>query len=498
MSVRALFGRPLNSITHVDFLRLPGIITTEVVETDDLLSVLAEVAEPITICPNCGKEGKLKGDGAPSQGFWDIPHGKPCWVTLRKQRYKCDACHKQCTHDLDCLPAPKAHVTTRLKERIHFLLDLNITYTDISGITGLAERTIRDIRNRRDDERAKALDKCDKCKAERMIGLECISSGFVGLDNWKHGKRKKMRGIFVDVLMGIPIDLFPDVTQKTLVIEIGAYLAAHPEVRVIVIDMDKGFRDVIQKNFPWLIIIVDHYHVKQALEKRVSRICDDMAEAAVKVEDPRDMPGPGNLFEEDFSSQGHKPQKAIKQKKLASELKVFRKVFMKRPEDRNERDNDLIRAWAATYPLLEKVLDRRDAFYRIWSAAKSSQDAQSKFDEWTHSLTEDHAETPERVTQNAGDVDKISSQLAEMYGSFVDMVQRWRKEIFAFFDFSERPTNAFTESMVREVKAWNDAGRYVSFPVLRERFRYYKPKARRSKRAPSPVSTVDHERETSA
>jgi transposase len=498
MTARALFGRPLNSITHTDFLRLPGIITTEVVEADGLVLVQAEVAEPITICPNCGQDGKLKGDGAPTQSFWDFPHGNPCYVTLRKQLYTCDACHKPCTHNLDFLAAPKARLTARLRDCIHSLLDLGMTYSNISGITGPAERTIRDIRDERDAERAKTLEKCDECQAERAIGLKCLSSGFIGLDNWKHGKRKKMRGILTDIVRRIPIDLFSAVTKKTLVQEFGAYLAAHPEVRVIVIDMDKGFREVIQKKFPWLIIVVDNYHVKQALEKRVSRICDDMAEAAVTAEEPQDIPANGNLFGEDASPQGCKAKKvkSKKQKKLASLLKKYRKVFMKKPDDRTPLDAELIRACAASYPLLERVLERRDAFYRIWETEKSSEDAQSKFNEWKQSLTKDIAQPIEQVTKNSEHVDQISEQLAQMYRSFVDMIQSWRKEIFAFFDFPERPTNAFTESMVREVKAWNNAGRYVSFPVLRERFRYYEPKAMRSKPTSSPTSILDHDRET--
>ena len=77
MSVRALFNRPLNSVAHVDYLDLPGIITTQIQETDEQISVKAEEAEQMNKCPNCGKEGTLKGDGSPPQGFWDRPDGKP-------------------------------------------------------------------------------------------------------------------------------------------------------------------------------------------------------------------------------------------------------------------------------------------------------------------------------------------------------------------------------------------------------------------------------------
>ena len=96
MSVHGLFNRPLNSVAHVDYLDLPGIITTQIQETDEQISVKAEEAEQMNKCPNCGKEETLKGDGSPSQGFRDRPDGKPHWVTLRKQIYECSVCHETC------------------------------------------------------------------------------------------------------------------------------------------------------------------------------------------------------------------------------------------------------------------------------------------------------------------------------------------------------------------------------------------------------------------
>ena len=59
MSVHGLFNRPLNSVAHVDYLDLPGIITTQIQETDEQISVKAEEAEQMNKCPNCGKEETL-------------------------------------------------------------------------------------------------------------------------------------------------------------------------------------------------------------------------------------------------------------------------------------------------------------------------------------------------------------------------------------------------------------------------------------------------------
>ena len=128
---------------------------------------------------------------------------------------------------------------------------------------------------------------------------------------------------------------------------------------------------------------------------------------------------------------------------------------MKNPKDRAKRDGELIKAWSATYPLLAEILDRRDALYRIWDTATCARDARRQFIAWLRSLSPDAAKN---------------------YAPFIRMVLKWRNEIAAYFDFPEHPTNAFTEAMVREVKHWNDAGRWVSFKVLRARFESYVPK----------------------
>ncbi len=477
MSVRKLFNRPLNSIAHVDYLHLPGIITTDVEDGDKIIVVAAEVAAPVTKCPRCDAIESLQGDGAPLQGFWDGPDGRPRWVTLKKQVYRCKACDVSCTHDLPFLPTPKAQVTTRLVDFILSLMDLGITYSDIARITGPDERTIRDIRDKRDAERA-----------SNPVRRYTV---FLGLDDWQHGDLRKKRAIFVDVGNKMPINLFETCKAEDsiahakpvsgtngigfgqernrvciigLARELTQYLAMHPEARVIVIDMSNPFRNVLRKNCPQLVIVIDHFHVKQELEKLISKICDELAEV-VAAENPQSVPQQQNIFGDQGTPQSPKRKrtKTTKEKRLAKKLKKYRKIFMQSPEKRSGREKKSIKAWAASYPMLADILDRRDAFYHIWDTAQSSEDAEAQFDAWRASLS------------------NIGPDIAQKYSPFIATVENWRKEIFAYFDFPERPDNAFTEAMVREVKSWDDAGRHVSFEVLRSRFQYYVPKSKKGK-----------------
>jgi len=253
MSARRLFNRPKDSVAHVDFLHYAGVITTSFEETAEKILIEAEVSEPISICLHCGKKGTLVGNGTETQRFWDLPCGtKPCWVTFTKQLYKCSHCGKPLGRTLPFLPAPKSQISPRLIDHIYELIDEGVNYTKIAQWTGPGDSTIRDIRDKRDAERA-------------INRLTRTTSGFLGLDDWQHGRRRKMRGILVDVVNRMPITLFEQITHDVLKEKLGEYLATHPEVKVIVIDMSDTFHPFLQQHFPRIIIVIDHFHVKQAL-----------------------------------------------------------------------------------------------------------------------------------------------------------------------------------------------------------------------------------------
>lgn len=444
MSAHSLFNRPKDSVAHVDFLYYPGVITTSFKETDEKILIEAEVSEPIAVCPNCGKNGTLIGNGTETQYFWDTQGGiKPCWVNFRKQLYECRSCGKTSGRNLPFLPAPKSQISPRLISYIYALIDEGINYTTIARWTGPDESTIRDIRNKRNAERA-------------ISRLTRTTSGFLGLDDWQHGRRRKMRGILVDVMNRMPVTLFERITHDVLKEKLGEYLATHPEVRVIVIDMSDTFRPFLRKYFPRLIIVIDHFHVKQELEKKITEICEGLAESVAPVKQ-ENIPKQQNLLgESDTPKPSSKVAKKEKTNPLAKEFRKFRKVWMKKPGERTKRDENLIKAWAATFPLFTEILERRDAIYRIYEDARSGRDAKLRFFAWRRQL---------------------SADAAKQYEPFIQMVSTWGKEIAAYFDFPERPNNAFTEAMVREVKRWNDAGRWVSFEVLRARFESYVPKS---------------------
>lgn len=475
MSARKLFNRPLNSVAHVDYLNLPGIITIDVKHGDKSTDVEAEVGEPLTICPKCGAVDTLKGAGAPSQSFWDRPDGKPRWVTLKKQDYRCTACHKPCPHDLAFLPSPKAQITTRLVTYIISLIDLGLTYTSIAEITGPDESTIRDIR--------------DKNDAERALSPKFVYTEILALDDWQHGRRRQKYAMLVAPLLKKTIDLFetcrskdwtergklvrakdgslrqrPDRFIVGLANELKQYLSKHPEARVMVIDMCDPFRTILRRDHPQLLMVVDPYHVKQLLEKKMPDICDQLAQAEFIETTPSD-PRQQNLF----GGQGTLPisdaerTKSTDEKRLAKMFKKYRTVAKDAPEGPIGREKECIKAWSATYPMLADILDRRDAFYRLWASAESTEDAKKKYDAWVASLWE------------------LGPDVAQVFAGFVATVLEWREEIFAYFDVPEKPSNGFTESMVGVVKRWNAIAKHESFPVLRHKFQHYEPKSKQGR-----------------
>jgi transposase len=153
--------------------------------------------------------------------------------------------------------APSAIVT----ELILLLIDAGYTNTDIARITGPDESTVRRIRDKRDSVQVVPAHRHPE---------------FLGVDEWKHCDQREMRAILVDVGNKMPVDLFDACKADNLALEPKRLLVAHPEVRAIVIDMSGAFRNLLQKGFPDLIIVVDHYHVKQALESAFP--CTPLAE----------------------------------------------------------------------------------------------------------------------------------------------------------------------------------------------------------------------------
>lgn len=446
MTARRLFTRPRDSVAHVDFLNYPGVITTSFEETDEQVLIEAEMSEPIAICPHCGEHNTLIGNGTETQYFWDMPAGiKPVWVTFTKQLYLCKGCGKPCGRSHSFLPAAKSKIAPQLLGHIYELIDEGINYTTVARWTGPDDSTIREIRDKRDAERA-------------ISRLTRATSGFLGLDDWQHGKRRQMRGILTDPVSRMPITLFERITHKVLNEKLGDYLAAHPEVKAIVIDMSPTFRPFLREYFPRIIIVIDHYHVKQELEKLITSICEELAETLAPAK-PKNAQEQQNLFGGSGTpkpSPGGAKGKKKQENPLARQFRKYRRVWMKKPEERTKRDQNLIKAWAATFPLFTEILELRDAIYRIYASAASGRDAKWQFLAWRKSL---------------------SADAARYYAPFIKTVSNWGKEIAAYFDFPERPNNGFTEAMVREVKRWNDAGRWVSFEVLRARFENYVPKS---------------------
>ncbi len=458
MSAPRLFNRARDSVSHEDFLQYRGVITTAHREIDGRIEIEAEVAEPITACPHPGCEAtsRLKGNGTEIQQFWDLPRGiMPVSVIFRKQLYMCVGCGRLCGRSLPFLPPAKSKITPRLERYIHSLLSERIPNSTIARWTGLDEKTIRNTGSKLD-------------AACSLTSPPMATSGFVGLDDWKHGKRQKMRGILTDPINKLPIDLFESLKENHLVHDLGKHLAQHPEVRVIVIDMSNAFHSILRRHFPQLVIVADHFHVKQSLEKRVSRICDSLSESIAHPLSPAGLTG--NLFGENDSIPRTTEESARKNAKLLRrKFRNVRRVWMKKPENRTDRDRNLIQAWSATYPLLREILECRDEFYRIWNAATNGENFKTRFEEWQASL-------PPLVL--------------EQYAPFLEMSHRWMEEIAAYFNFPERPTNGFTEEMVNEVKHWNRSGRGISFKRLREHFREYRPKRPKMDGKSSEVQTA--------
>lgn len=222
----------------------------------------------------------------------------------------------------------------------------------------------------------------------------------------------EMRAIFMDVGRSRVLDVI-DSHQKW---KIARWLHALPLqsrmlVQVVTIDMTPAYRDVAKALLPSATVVIDKFHVVR---------CANQALDQVRNRARRSATGAGR-------KNPWRGQRLLR--KHARDLS---------PAQEMEVDGII-----ANNPLVKAAYETKERFYAVWRAG-NRQEAERLFDEWRASI-------PEAVEREFGKVAK--------------MVERWRSEVFAYFDFAA--TNAVTENRNGLIKMLNRNGRGYTFDMIR-------------------------------
>ncbi|MGF3073700.1 ISL3 family transposase [Facklamia sp. P13055] len=222
-----------------------------------------QLIEPISHCPCCGQSAinySIVKNGSRTSRIQLIPMaGYPTYLDLKKQRYYCKSCHSSFTAQTPEV-ARHCHLSNHLKRYIADQLTHTISETYIAQLVHVSIHTVRRVTNQMAQHlQFKPLHSLpqhlcfDEFKSVRTIDAA-------------------MSFIYCDAKTHRLVDLFFDRKQSSLIRYFQQFpLETRQSVQTITIDMYRPYMDLIQKVFPKAQIIIDKFHLIQALNRELNR-----------------------------------------------------------------------------------------------------------------------------------------------------------------------------------------------------------------------------------
>lgn len=229
----------------------------------------------------------------------------------------------------------------------------------------------------------------------------------LGIDELKLDRQ--IRAIFMDLAAAKPLDIIPSHSKREVAIWLSK-LDRH-KVQIVTIDMTGPYKDVIQAIMPRARIVIDKFHVLRYADDALKHV---RAKARSKA----------------AGGTGKNPRRNVT-------------LLRKRAHRLNPAQLFEIDGILANNPLVKDGYEAKERFHDIWKAT-TRKDAEKLFDEWAAT---------------------IPDSVGRWFGKIAKMVQRWRPEVFAYFEYPA--TNAITENRNGLIKMVNRQGRGYTFDVIR-------------------------------
>ncbi len=254
---------------------------------------------------------------------------------------------------------------------------------------------------------------CAESRKARMTERKITAPLLLGIDELTLDGKNRRRTIFVDLGERKPIDIIDTMSRS----QVERWLWALPnreKVQIVTMDMWRPYRDAVRGILPQAKIVVDKFHVivpvGMALDKVRNR-------ARSLSSTPRKNPRQGKIL---LQTSRHR-------------LTPMRQMLL----------DGIIK----NYPMIGDAWRAKEAFFDIWDA-DTREEAERLYDLWRVSIPD-------------------SIQL-EFGTPVVGMIDNWRNEIFAYFDYAI--TNAYTEAANGIAKILNRNGRGYAFDNIRTKF----------------------------
>lgn len=240
------------------------------------------------------------------------------------------------------------------------------------------------------------------------------------------------------VLTNIEEETIIDLLESRTKSHVTAYLSRlkdRKDVEIVCMDMWNPYREVAKLLMPQAAIVVDKFHIQRMANEVMEKI--------------------------------RKGIKAGLSQHRRRALKGDRKLMLMRERDLTPMSQMVIETWTNQFPELGAAYRLKEAFMDIWLNTNET-DAREAYRCWLGSMT------PEQRSQ---------------WAPVLTAMTNWEAEIFAYFGDGQRQTNAFTESMNRQMKDLNRVTRSMSFEMFRAKMLFsvdHKMKRKEKPRRESP------------
>ncbi len=216
-------------------------------------------------CPYCSEKTNLIRDGRTSiRHIHDVVRNNYCTSFLYQPiRLKCNSCGQRFVPNVDGIVAGHPY-TERLLDYVKTESFLQ-SHTKLAETTGLSITTIQNIM---DEE----IERYDNYRKEHPMDAPRV----LGIDE-KH-IFNKMRGVLADSGNSNLIDMLEDNSQASFTKAIKSLNNWDKNIKVVTTDMANAYIKWLKKLLPNATIVVDHFHVIQDIQKKLSKTSSELYE----------------------------------------------------------------------------------------------------------------------------------------------------------------------------------------------------------------------------
>jgi len=236
-------------------LELPGFKVIRQTSEPDGSMIWVEPTAYGAVCPRCGRASTVYHDGY-ERTVRDFPIlGRPVYLRVWQRRFTCDACGKPFNESLPAIDWEQRQ-TRRYQ---HFLVEQCRTsaFQEVSRKHQIGYRIVERLYYRQAHHQ---FDAGPRRLPTRM-----------GIDEFAKCKGHNYATVMVNLCTHQVFEVLDQRTKAT----VGDFLANRTDrrrLKVVTIDMRREFRDAVQEQCPWVVIVVDRFHVMQQATKALHAV----------------------------------------------------------------------------------------------------------------------------------------------------------------------------------------------------------------------------------